>query len=266
MDTGDGVIPLLIANRPILKVADATMRGYRRLQDQEDAFRVETFIQHPELVGCWIHYLDLFDAAIETQNANPLDPDPPTPEDDYALQLQTRLFALAGGTAKLLFDAACAGLYVQAYMLCRHLLETWVRIVYVMVQPEMADRWFDEKPDDPSHKPPSDTSMHRVIRKSPPTIDTGEVLNMVIENIRRCDKMAHPSEMTLEQTVSQQADRIQIGGNYSRKLAIGSLHEGAEAFRILLQAWERIAPQSDDWQQELAETINIRRRAVANRE
>ena len=38
------------------------------------------------------------------------------------------------------------------------------------------------------------------------------------------------------------------------------------SFDCLLQAWERIAPQSDDWQRELAETINMQRRAVANRE
>ncbi len=231
----------------MLKVADATMAGYRRFEDEDQFFRIQTFIEHRDLVSCWIHFLDLYHRTIEAQNANPDMPKAASQAGAFALQLQFRLYALAGGTAKMVFDAACGGFYVQAYALCRHLLETWVRIVYVVAQPDMAAKWFDVKPDDPSHKPPKDNTMQTAIRRSPRTKHAVSGLDMVIANIERYNDLAHPGEKTLGQTVSIHADTFQIGGNYNREFAIGALHEGAGALRILLQAWAHIVPQSDEW-------------------
>lgn len=257
----DDTLPLLIAQRPVLKVADATMAGYRRFEDQEQFFRIQTFIEHPELVACWIHYLDLYHETIEAENEHPDIPKPTSEAEDLALHLQIRLYALAGGTAKMVFDAACAGLYVQAYALCRHLVETWVQIVYVIAKPDMAARWFNLKPDDPSHKPPKDTSMHKAIRTSPETKHAVGILDMVITNIRRYDDLAHPGDKTLGQTGSTHETKIQVGGNYNRDLAIGALDEGAAALRILLQVWASIIPQSDAWSSNLQ--VNIERHQKA---
>ena len=262
VDNSEDIRAFLIAEKPILKIEDATMDGYRRLQDQEWDLRVTTFIELPDLVAVWIHYFDLYEHAIEARNADAAETTPTTQEEGYALQLQSRLFALTGGTGKLLLDAACAGLYYQAYALCRHLAESWITIAYVLARPDMAIRWFDERSDDPSHEPPKKSTMRNEIRKNARTKHMIEVLEMVHSNIGRYDELSHPGPKTLEQTMTPQENRIQVGGHFNRRLAIGALHEGAGAFRILLEVWREIVPQSEEWTAHLRQTVERHRLAT----
>ena len=263
IDAENEVTQLLSLPRSMLFIPDG-MSGYLRMEGEEARFRAITFARHSDLVKCWLRYFDLYHESVITQNANPLSPhDSPTAE-DYSLQLQYRFVALAAGTAKILFESSCAGYYVQAYALCRHLLETWVRIVYVVARPEMAERWFHTKPHDLSFVPPKDSTMHTEIGKSPKTQHLKGTLEMVKHNIGRLDDMAHPSPYTLEQTAKDSGVGIKIGATYNPKLAVGTLHEGAGGFRIILDVWASIVPQSDEWHQELRVVTAEQRHATAN--
>jgi hypothetical protein len=231
---------------------------------EEERFRRITFARHSDLVSCWLRYLDLYHDSIMTQNAASFAPNENPTGQDYATQLQYRYVALAAGTAKALFDLACSGYYVQAYALCRHLLETWVQIVYTIARPDMAERWFDTKQGNHSFVPPKDTTMHREIAVNSKTIYLKPTLEMVIANINRMNDMAHPSPYTLGQTENSSGSGIKIGATYNPRLATGTLHEGAGAFRLILDAWSLVVNQSPEWVAELRAVSAVQRMATTS--
>ena len=104
--------------------------------------------------------------------------------------------------------------------------------------------------------------MHAWIRGSETGKKNAELLNQVLANIKRNDDMAHPGAKTLFQTLSMLPNSIQIGGNYVTSSTKGVLTEGAAAFRILLDLWNRIVPQDQLWLAEMEEVRTLLRESV----
>ncbi len=88
------------------------------------------------------------------------------------------------------------------------------------------------------------------------------VLNSVIDDIKRLNKLAHPSEQTLNQTMPHAGGAIKSGGNYREVMARQALHDGAHALRILLHELAEVVSQVHTWQSELQAVIGEHRKLV----
>lgn len=234
---------------PVLDLPPDELAGYLAFDDEEQHFRSIAIRRHEALVRVWYKLLRLYHEAVLEQRKSPFETDP-----SHAEELRIQFIAVAGGTAKIVFDCALAGYYTQAFMMVRHLFETWVRMCFVRIRPDQANRWYDET-SDPTQKPPEPKTMHSAIRKSMTQKDEELLLTRVLDTIKRMNTMSHPSHHTMLQTVVEDSGKIKIGGNYIPDMCRSALHEGASALRILLQEWAHSFPFSKVWRNKLAATI-----------
>lgn len=231
----------LLMGRPILNVSDELLNGYLILESEERRFTAFALQRHPELVTSWYELLTLFAEAIEgvRQRRRPTGPE------TLADALRLRFLAASGGTAKLVLDATLAGYYTQAFSLIRHLFETWIRLEYVRHNPEAAGRWF-ESPDGAKPQPPKESKMLAHLRQLA-DYPAKPVLERVVVIARSLNVMAHPSEHTLQQTVGVRDNVVTIGANYDPDLAPKALHEGGNAFRLVVTSTVDTLAITDDW-------------------
>jgi len=229
-----------IPGRSVLPVGDDVLEGYLTLEREERRYTTWAMARHAEFVTVWYRLLSLLKAAVV--NAGDL---PPSADDSNRMQLGMQWIAAAGGTVKLILDAALAGYYAQGYMLTRHLLETWLRLEYIALRPEMAAMWF-VGPSGEMPRPPSENTIHNYV-KSNTTGMHRKLVTMVLNTLRNLNKMSHPSEFTLQQTVGVKKQTFNVGANYDPELCAGLLNEGANGLRLLLFAFRDLVPQPLDW-------------------
>lgn len=97
--------------------------------------------------------------------------------------------------------------------------------------------------------------MHSEIRGSTKTKHWIPFLNRVVDDIGRMDKLAHPSEQPLNQTLSDFTPRVKAGASFNAEMAFQALHDGANAIRILLMAFSQFVPMPEDWHVEMKAVI-----------
>jgi hypothetical protein len=233
-----------LPGRQILPVGDRAS-GYLTLEREERRFTSFAMARHPDFVLLWYRFLNLFESGIENIGTVV-----PQPQFTTRVQLAYHLIAAAGGTVKLILDAGMAGYYAQAFTLVRHLFETWLRLEYIRMRPDMANMWF-VGPDGRKPQPPGENSIHNYVKNNAST-DLRPAVERVLNRLKDFNKMAHPSEFTAQQTVGAKKGTFHIGANYDVDLCVGVLHEGASGLRFLLVALNELAPQPEPWRRELA--------------
>jgi hypothetical protein len=237
--------------KPMLVVDPKWLVGYLTLDDEEQHYRLVALEQNGPMIQVWLRLLTLFHDAVMTQRSDPLDGETAS----HADQLRLETFAVALGSAKGVLDSILVGYYAFAFMWIRHMLEAWVVLVYLDARPDQAIRWYDERLSDQGNKPPKDRSMHNEIRASPNSKKWLPFLERVIDDLGRMDKMAHPSEQPLNQSLSDFTPRIKTGANYNSVMAFQALHDGANAIRILLKVFSESVQMTEAWHAELEAVI-----------
>lgn len=230
----------VIVGRPVLNVPDETLMGYVALEQEERRFTVHALTQHRELVLAWYRHLALFHEAIDMYGNRVTSVPKP-----IAHVLRLRLIAAAGGTAKLVLDATLAGYYTQALALVRHLFETWIRLEYLRLNPAAADRWFVADDGTPP-RPPKEQTIHGYLLNRQ-DYALRPIVAKVIRIIRALNVMAHPSQNTLQQTKGVRSDQITVGANYDPDLCVKTLHEGCNAFRLIMTALGELLDVPAEW-------------------
>lgn len=248
---------LYLEGRPLLPADEELLGGYLTLEREERRFSAFAITQHPDLVLAWYRYLTLLEQGVKNTNS--------TPTHNFTTQHQmaVHLICVGAGTAKLILDAGLAGYYAQAITLIRHLFETWLRLIYVQLRPEMASTWFvGSKGQDA--KPPGENKIHSYLM-SHTKGDLKKTVRMVIRNLQNFNLMAHPTHMTFQQTVGLQEGRFNVGANYDAELCVYVLHEGASALRLNLTTMQDFFPQPVEWLQEFR-SIEQEQRSVLEHE
>lgn len=236
--------PVLFAVvRPILAGPDDLLLGYLTLDREERRFTEHALAQHAAMVTNWYQLLALFRRAVAA--IEPSSNGEPSPG-DRVLRLQ--FIAASGGTMKLVLDATLAGYYAQALMLVRHLFETWLRLEYLHIRPDMASAWYEgESGKEP--KPPNYGTILKTIRRSCDS-NSRPLVEKVNATVTHLHSMAHPSPYMLQQTVGVRETQHNVGANYVEGLCVYSLHEGVFATRLIVTQLQRDAPQPEEWYQE----------------
>lgn len=228
----------IACSRIVLDVPEADLAGYLAFCDEERHYTAIALREQEALVRIWYRLFNLYGQAAL---GIPVQPD----EDNPAIPLSARFLAASGATSKLIFEAALAGHYTQAFMMVRHLFETWVRLAYLKFRPDMAEGWYvvlgRDRPE-----PPSRGAMHSELRKRLNGTER-KALEAIIATIERMDTMAHPSPHTLLQTMTDREDAFKIAGTYIPDLCHSALYEGASGLRLLLGQWQNLAQMSESW-------------------
>ncbi|MGI8644470.1 MAG: hypothetical protein ACR2LS_10185 [Thermomicrobiales bacterium] len=229
--------------RPILAGPDDLLLGYLTLDREERRFTEHALAQHTAMISNWYQLLALFRRAIAA-----IEPSPNGEPSSEGRVLRLQFIAASGGTMKLVLDATLAGYYAQALMLVRHLFETWLRLEYLHIRPDMASAWYEgENGKEP--KPPNYGTILKTIRRS-----CGSNLRPLVEKVNatvtHLNSMAHPSPYILQQTVGVRDNQHNVGANYVEDLCVYSLHEGLSATRLIVTQLQRDAPQAKEWHQE----------------
>lgn len=233
-----------VPGRQVLPVTDDLLAGYLILEREERRYTAWAMARHSDFVLVWYRFLNLLKSAFEN-----LGDEVSHPEFTTQTQLAFQFIAATGGSVKLILDAGLAGYYAQAYTLVRHVFETWLRLEYIKLRPEMAEFWFIG-PQGEEPRPPGEQAIHSYVRKN----TRGQlktVVGMVIDKLQTLNKMAHPTQFFLQQTVGAREGQFNIGANYDPELCVGVLHEGASGLRFILAALNDIAPQPEWWRKEL---------------
>lgn len=233
--------------RPVMRLPLPELSGYLNLDGQESKFRSVAFDHHAEAARLWFRFLALLDQAIQEQARTPFEVG-----QYHENELRYQLFAVSAGSAKLAFDGILAGYYAQSFMIIRHMLETWLRVVHIGLYPAEAVKWYAESDGQPSTRVKTLVSLIRQRVTNPQQRAT---LHMVRENIETLDDMAHPYIYTMLQTQTESGNQIQFGANYNQGLCRQALHHGAGAMQLLLEQWDVAFPLSRQWKDSFESTV-----------
>ncbi len=206
---GRGPGPRNYAVKPLLSGPPDLIAGYRALHDQEAKYAQIVLREIPGAVAVWYRLLTLYDQAMRWEHE--------FSGDDHHLpawHLLLYLANVAGGTSKVVLDAALAAYYTQGFALVRHMLETWRQMAYVVIRPSEAKRWF-RSPDGSNPREPDEGTIIRALqRRSADKVLLAQA-NRMITALR---KAAHPSGLAFGQTQTGREGFAQFGANYQQEL------------------------------------------------
>lgn len=246
-DETENAVTFGSVDRPLLRLPLPELSGYLNLDHQESNFRSVAFEHHAQATRIWFRFLTLFDQAIQEQAKIPFEPG-----QYHENELRYQLFAVSTGSAKLAFDGILAGHYAQSFMIIRHMLETWLRVVHIRHYPAEAIKWYEGSDDRPTTKV---KTLVTLIRRSETNTGKRTRLQQVRDNIETFDDMAHPFVYTMIQTQTESGNQIQFGANYDEGLCSQALHHGAGAMQLLLEEWHVTFPLSNPWQDDYESTV-----------
>lgn len=164
--------------------------------------------------------------------------------------LAMRLEVVALSTSKVALDCCLGGLYVQGFMLTRHLLETWQRVTYTFLYPETASSWLSHNGETPM-TPNQGTFQHK-IHRSRLHKSTALQVEQAISNL---NILAHPDYGVITAHDTLHDGFISLGGAFNRDKARELVRHATIAQMLILQEHRRHMPTSDEWQQAHYETV-----------
>jgi len=164
--------------------------------------------------------------------------------------LAMRLETVALSTAKAALDCCLGGLYVQGFMLTRHLHETWQRIAYTLLYPESASLWLSPTGDKP--KPPNQNTINRGLLRSPLHKSTALQVERAINNL---NALAHPTYAVITAHDTMHEGFVSLGGAFNRDKARELIRHTTVAQLFILQEHRRNLATTDEWQRTHYDTV-----------
>lgn len=164
--------------------------------------------------------------------------------------LAMRLETVALSTAKAALDCCLGGLYVQGFMLIRHLHETWQRIAYTFLYPESAALWLSPNGEKP--KSPNQSTINRGLLRSPLHKSTALQVERAISNL---NTLAHPTYAVITAHDTLHDGFISLGGAFNRDRARELIRHATVAQLFILQEHRRNLATTDQWQQTHYDTV-----------
>lgn len=239
------------ALKPMLSGTERLIRGYAVLHQQEAKYTEIALREMPEPVEAWYRSLTLFDTFLRREHDSGLTGGEPSPE-WYSWDLRLRLAGTAIGIAKLTLDAALAGYYSATFALIRHMLETWLQLVYVRILPTEAVRWYTSAEGASPREPGSDTIKRALDRHAKKSADQELKHNLAVvgRKIKDCNKGAHPSSLVIGQSQTGKPGFSQLGANYLEHQFVTAMSLGTVAIALLLHEMSRSAPIDRSWYEE----------------
>jgi hypothetical protein len=232
------------------------MEAYHELELASDRVRQAAREDYMSAIIMWMRCLRLYREAFTRTYELPSET---LPEVSAAFFLRLEWIGLSGLTSKVALDNLLDGSYTQAYMLIRHMIDSWRRILFIRLSdPDDIWRWY------PEHMVPRvvlDRPDYRHRESVPNYRD--EMLPLVTERGSERDKRAfdklgagflylhehaHPTlEGATQQRWGLSETQRAFGPHYSQEHLRRGLKWGLSATLLLLQELDALARQSDQW-------------------
>jgi hypothetical protein len=237
--------------RPVPQQLTDGAEGYVELERSERWAMHRAIAENQGLVEHWCRLLTLYREAMSGTREF----DGPDAE-RHSWLVRQLMAAVVCGTSKMALDAALAGRYTQGFALCRHMLETWVQMVYVGFRPDQALRWSSG----PNGEPPIEPSYGTLKRTVLCRTGNPGLFHVIDRLITQYNKGAHPSGLALGQVIGSTAGFIRLGATYQWQTCIRALDHGSFATLMVLGEITNTLPQNEGWHARLRATA-LRRRA-----
>jgi hypothetical protein len=239
---------------PLLRGSSDLVKGYYELEEAERHAKLQAYGRHREEAALWYRGLSLYlrvfqgpwdftDQVDETYGAR-------------VLNLRGQLFGLGICTVKAALDALLAGYYSVAFASIRHMIETVIQDIYLLLYPEEFVLWYADPGEEQVDKQtPSCWVMVEAIKQSPNLAEHGLKVEF-IDELRKAWKLmskgAHPTGEGINQTRSTDGSRLVFGAVYNRDYCLTGLDNGFFALNLLLVGLCGLQEQSIDWKAERA--------------
>jgi hypothetical protein len=148
--------------------------------------------------------------------------------------------------SKSALDTCLSGQYVQSMMICRSLIETWIRIAYLDLQPESARNWFWHESRGP--QAPKNETMLKRLRDHPVHRDNAQMAPILISE---ADQYAHPSPQTMASVYKASLAHGTLGTFYRQSMAARIIHLAATSCFLIAEELPKIITVDPDFDAEL---------------
>jgi hypothetical protein len=234
----------LRACKPVLSAPERVVAGYRTLHLQEAKYTGIALREMSAGIEVWHRYLTLLDQTLRGEHdslSEGLD------DAHVAWTLRLALAGAAAATAKMALDAALAWYYSQAYALIRHLLETWLQMLYIRLNNHAAWQWFGTETRPEAQEPSQNTIINGIKRRGKGDWRLLNNLKIVEEKLRALNSGAHPSALILAQLDTGKPGFRQLGANFNTDLLRYTLSIGTVALAMLLFELTESVPVDAAW-------------------
>jgi hypothetical protein len=234
----------------VLNAPPEVVAGYRTLHLEEARYPGIALQCTPAEIAVWHQYLTLFNKTMRREHIS-LSANQDDAHTSWGLRLSLASAAVA--SAKLTLDATLAGYYSQAFASIRHMLETWQQMAYVRLNEPAARQLFSPDGVREPHQPNQNTIARGIRRfgKSDPVVlqDLG-VVETEISNLK---EGAHPTVLTVMQTVTADPEQLRLGATFNPDLFRRTWRIGIVALAPLLHEIVQIVQVDEDWWNEFGE-------------
>jgi hypothetical protein len=240
--------------RPLLSGSPEVEEGYYDLEEHERNQMLVAMSAHSDAVTLWYRALTQYRRAMLGRWTF-TDAEPGS-VDLAAMGLQMQLLGLGVSAAKSSLDDLLAGYYSQAYGGIRHMLETFAQCLYVSLNQDESEHWYEQEGGIAAQEdPPSMKTMCQAIQAEPEFKFTKVpgFMDEVYNSWQLMSKGAHPSGVGIRQTEGEDETRHLIGATYRRDLTLAGFDIGLFALAMLLpqslrMAKPEVGPWSEDWE------------------
>jgi len=217
------MLPVLNAIFPIAPGANSPSVGYRHLHQQAVNVAGQTIFHHSLGIDAWHAAMSLILRTVSGKHEF-------AGSEDERGSKSLRFSFIVGAmlTSKTALDTCLSGQYVQSMMMCRHLIESWIRIAYLEMHPDSARNWF--RTDEGPPQPVKNATMVKRLRSS-----AGHSKNVIsaVQMIAEADKYSHPSPETIASVYGASLAHGLLGTVYKQHMASLTIHLAASSCLLI---------------------------------
>jgi hypothetical protein len=164
-----------------------------------------------------------------------------------AFVVQMQLVGLEVSSAKAALDQLVRGNYSIAFAAIRHLMEAYIQILYLGLEPNEAHLWIDGGVRTPGMSHMKSTVLRRLVDEGSPK-GLARLVEAVYDAWSLMSKGSHPTGGGLTQVQPQSEDDIHsVGAVYRSKLAYVGFDQGLFGLRLMLNMLGKLRNPGEKW-------------------
>lgn len=235
------MLAVLNACFPIANGIGSPTAGYRHLHHQAVKVAGQTILHHSTGIDAWHDAMSLTLRTVSGKHEF-------QGSEDERGSKSLRFSFIVGAmlTSKTALDTCLSGQYVQSMMMCRHLVESWIRIAYLGLHPNSARNWFRT-----GKGPPQPVKNQKMVNQLKLNSDYAENASKALLLIAEADKYAHPSPEAMASVYGASLAHGILGTVYKQHMASLTIHIAASSCLLIADEIPQIIPLSQAFRDEV---------------
>lgn len=211
--------------------------GYEHLHHQEANVALKTISRHSLALGPWHTAISLIIQSVSGALVFE-----GTDIERASKSLRVGFAVSATHTSKVAMDLCLGGHYPQAMMMCRYLVESWIRVAYLELQPNAARNWFRHGQQKP--QPTKNPKMLKRLEDHPAYRANATIARQLIEE---ANHYSHPSPEAIAHAYQLGREHKTLGTVYMPNLVGNVIHIAATSCFLIAQELPRFVTVSESF-------------------